>query len=178
MKDNLSKYYTPEWAVKGMLEVLPEIFPSYEDMEKFEPFCGDGAISRLLTGDTVMTNDIDPDAGGKYFLDMNYQKNWVSAKHALQSHNSIVITNPPFPNSAFYVEQALKYFGNVVMLLRLSWLEPTQARRELPLPDHMLITNRISFKGKGTDSVTTAWFIWQKEYTGQKSIIRHILKPE
>lgn len=56
--------------------------------------------------------------------------------------------------------------GGLALLLRLSWLEPTEARadflRQYP-PARVHVLPRHDFKGRGsTDSVTSAWMVWDE----------------
>ena len=54
----------------------------------------------------------------------------------------------------------------VCMLLRLSFLEPTKSRRDLLTayrPDVLILPRRPVFDGRGTDSITSAWFCWPGE---------------
>jgi hypothetical protein len=83
-----------------------------------------------------------------------------------------VITNPPYALStgakaSDFVRQAFAFAPCVAMLLRLSWLEPCPDRADILQrrpPQQIIILPRISFTGphgrRGTDSVTSAWFVW------------------
>lgn len=83
-----------------------------------------------------------------------------------------VITNPPYAlksgaKASDFVRQAFTLAPRVAMLLRLSWLEPCPDRLkilQLRPPQMVIILPRVSFAGphgkKGTDSVTSAWFVW------------------
>jgi len=141
----LQKYYTPDWAVRGLFEFLPEIFPTFHTMVKIEPFAGDRAISRFFGEGNNVENDIDPGKNFPNKLDMRTSLAWdklVGLTISQPRANKILITNPPFQDCQYFVRNALERFDNVVMMLRLSWLEPTLTRRDLPLPRHMLITDR------------------------------------
>jgi hypothetical protein len=61
------------------------------------------------------------------------------------------------------------------MLLRLSYLEPTEDRgawlNSHP-PTDLIVLPRISFTGNGkTDSVTCAWIVWRKQCNTQRIAI-------
>ncbi len=62
-------------------------------------------------------------------------------------------------------QHALKSSRDVALLLRLSFLEPAKTRRWLvnaPVSDLIIFNPRPQFRAeRGSDSVTTAWFIWR-----------------
>ncbi|HHT97473.1 MAG TPA: hypothetical protein GXZ90_06235 [Clostridiales bacterium] len=82
---------------------------------------------------------------------------------------NIIITNPPFNQALPIIQKALNDVedgGYVIMLLRLNFLE-TKARKEFfdnYMPQYIFVHHkRMSFiKGKGTDSVAYAHYVWQK----------------
>jgi hypothetical protein len=174
-RKKLDKYYTPAWMVEGLINIA--------DINRsctiFEPFNGDGAISRYFPH--AITNDIDGNSENS--LDMIYRKHWESLTY--KRNISYIITNPPYKYyennykylASHFVRIALSLGVNVAMLLRLSFLEPCKDRLDILKPDLLLPTNRHSFTGTGNDSVTTAWHVW---YIGEPRItgIYHIVKPE
>ena len=49
------------------------------------------------------------------------------------------------------------------LLLRLSFLEPASGRAVLfehHRPDVLILPRRPAFDGRGTDNITSAWFVW------------------
>lgn len=161
MRRKLDQYYTPTLAVNQMLDALDF---SLDNQGLLEPCNGDGAITNELTkrGHAVYTNDIDRSFQCDSHLDMTIPKNWDEFKGV-----DWVITNPPFTEASVMIPNALRIAKKgVIALLRLSFLEPCKNRVEFlqnnPI-SHLLVTPRISFTGKGTDTVTTAWFIWRKD---------------
>lgn len=83
----------------------------------------------------------------------------------------VIITNPPFNCAIRFITKALNDVeddGYVIMLLRLNFLE-TKARKEFfdkYMPEFIFVHHkRMSFiKGKGTDSVAYAHYVWRKGY--------------
>jgi hypothetical protein len=83
-----------------------------------------------------------------------------------------VIMNPPYSHAEAFVRKALDVReyelppfgqGRIFALLRLSFLEPTRTRRDLLVthnPDVLILPRRPAFDGRGTDSITSAWFCW------------------
>ena len=137
-----------------------------------EPCVGDRKILDVLkpyfTGAKFITNDLDPDHEADYHINAQKDEFWQIAQ---REHGQIdfTITNPPFSAAIEILKRAYAYSNRgVAMLLRLTFLEPTKLResflKRYP-PNQMIIFGqpRPSFTRDGnTDSVTTAWFIWDK----------------
>lgn len=73
---------------------------------------------------------------------------------------SVAIGNPPFKQALRFVENALVDAHDVVMLLRVNFLEGAARASFLreQSPDVFVLPNRPSFTGKGTDATGYAWF--------------------
>lgn len=158
-------YPTPGAATVALLNNAKHLFSDVT--QAYEPCVGDGAIAKVLAraGLIVTTNDIVPSRLAKTHLD--------AAKLVVFPFRSCVITNPPFNQALPIVRNFVEQGVRCAFLLRLSFLEPTEARggwlAETP-PDRMIILPRISFTGDGkTDSVTCAWMIWNTP--GEQGII-------
>ena len=81
----------------------------------------------------------------------------------------MAVMNPPYTLAEGFVRKALEWrqglpgYPPVFALLRLSFIEPTQTRRDLlggHRPDVYVLPRRPAFDGRGTDSITSAWFCW------------------
>lgn len=142
-----------------------------------EPAAGPGDMARVLLAHpgitAVTTNDIDPqwstdftgDAGNPGAAVWKRPYDWV-------------VTNPPFSVAPSILRIAYECAGvGVAFLLRLSFAEPAGNRagnrgdwlaEHADQLRHVLVFGqpRPSFTpGGGTDSVTTAWFVWQKGWS-------------
>ncbi len=144
---------------------------------------GDGGLARCLRENLfvrdVTTNDIDETrtearavaeamANGTTYevphfcLDARDRNTYATI---LRTRGPIdwIVTNPPF-SQAIPILQAAMAYGRVAMLLRLSFLEPTQAREEFLMqcpPSRVHVMPRTSFTSDGkTDSVTVMWAVW------------------
>ena len=161
-------YPTPAWMTRALCrrELLHGVL---------EPCVGDGSIVRALCGpaladdfapDVVATNDVNPAWAADHHLDATARVTWV--KLCPRPYRAgcpyWVVTNPPFNLADEIVPLAIEHAPCVAMLLRLSWLEPTEARArflEQHPPTRLIVMPRHDFRGNGsTDSVTSAWFIW------------------
>lgn len=135
-----------------------------------EPCAGLLAISDPIkdANNVVITNDVNQELKGlDFYLDAKSNILYESVK---AKYGSIdwVITNPPFSEAYHIARTALPYVSyGMILLLRLTWLEPTLERGAWLItnpPTRLLVfgSPRPSYTGKGTDSATTAWFIWSK----------------
>lgn len=144
----------------------------------FEPCAGHGAIAKYFPG--CLTNEPYP---SKDFVphecadatDRQAWDAWTS-----QWPMDWVVTNPPYGELATLILQnALTFSANVAMLLRLSYLEPCSDRARLldyygHNLTHLIVLNpRPQFRKdvKGTDNVTSAWFVWQRGNTQGTQVI-------
>jgi len=170
-KPRLEQYFTPVDAVLKLRDFLPNPLSSIDLV--FEPCVGKRIIPHCLEWPLredrprkYLMNDIDASLGAlESNFDMTKRLGWstVATQNKI-TRNSWCITNPPWSTAPYILHYALKYFKNVALLLRISFLEPCKDRFELPPPSTLVVMNRISFTGDGkTDNVTAAWFIWSKD---------------
>ena len=153
-------YQTPAFATMELLDRI-----SVHGSRVLEPCVGDGAIANVLRPQArdVVTADISHRRRADYHADARLPQLYDEVG---RDHGRIgwIITNPPFSCAFDILREALQHAElGVALLLRLSFLEPTLDRGEWLAahpPQRMIVTSRISFTGKGTDSVTTAWMIW------------------
>lgn len=156
-------YYTPAALGKVLLAHIP--LPK----TVFEPCAGDGALASIFPASCqIITNDIDIAKNTDYHANACYFDIW---RKVIYNHKpDWCITNPPFSSAEFILANALySEIPNVAMLLRLSFLEPTKGRAPLLdkfrhcISDIIVVGQpRPSFTGKGTDSVTTCWIVWER----------------
>jgi len=155
----LDQYFTPRKAVEVLKKHIG--VPTYI----FEPCVGEGIIIDVFDPAISETNDIDENIKADWHFDACNYDNFgsYSSYHDDDDYaDTWCISNPPYGEMAApIVRNALEYYDNVAMLLRLSFLEPCKDRFDICCPDLLISMNRISFTGDGNkDSVTTAWFIW------------------
>ncbi len=154
MRDRLDRYYTPRFAVDELLRNVPDL----KGKRLFDPCSGDGSMAARCAPrfSEVFTNDIDPDACAMSHLDLRRRAMWELIRPTW------TITNPPFCLLGEVLRLALDYSQGVALLLRLSAVEVCAGREFLPLypPTRQIVLPRIRFRGRGTDSVTTCWFLW------------------
>ena len=164
MRKALDAYYTPAWQTQELLSW------HYISGYVFEPCSGDDSIANVLRKHPavkgVTTNDIDTNltTPNRRCLDARHPSTYTG-------HQDWIVTNPPYtmPDCLEIVQNAVKnsYVGAAI-LLRLSFLEPTDTRNPrgpwlaLHPPTSLLVLPRHSYTQNGkSDSVTTAWFIWE-----------------
>lgn len=95
------------------------------------------------------------------------KENYLSYK--CKNEYDVIITNPPFNQAFDIIKKALddvKEGGKVIMLLRLNFLGSKERNNWLlnnPPNEIYVHAKRMSFvKGKGTDSIEYAHYIWVK----------------
>ncbi len=168
----------------GVTQALPRVandfYPTHERVTQAllsremiagticEPCAGEGHIVRVLEskGLFVSPNDITWPHG----FDMTQPENWLL--------RDWTITNPPFNKATPILQNAYEHSRiGVAFLLRLSYLEPCVDRArwlQLHPPTRVIILNpRPKFRSdtNGSDSVTTAWFVWRKSDNSQMTKI-------
>lgn len=166
----LDQYFTPTHAVEELIKRLP-LAPGDRVLE---PCSGEGAIAVALIahGCLVRTNDIDPQQPADEHFDAAQSRFWEGIKWDCPDW---IITNPPFSHAAQIIPFAYEHARTgIAMLLRYSYLEPCEDRGEwlaLNPPTGLISVPRISFTGDGkTDSVGTAWFVWDKDNRNHDAI--------
>lgn len=159
---DLDFYETPRWAVSSLLYHHPAI----ADSRVLEPCSGRGAIADALkqAGCDLLTNDLDDAQPSMLHYDATNETFWEVMK-SIGVQYDWVVTNPPFDCAFDLLKHALKHTRRgVAVLLRKTFLEPTLERgpwlAEHP-PTRILGLPRIKFRGKGTDSVSCDWMIWE-----------------
>lgn len=169
-------YPTPDWATKVVVE-------KYQISGKvFEPCTGQGditnAIIKYTNGAVIpVTNDLNTECPADTHWDATSPENWDGL------YFDWVVSNPPFALAIEIIKQAMKHADNVLMLLRMSFLEPVEHRglwlRDNPLKG-LTVLPRISFSGDGkTDSVTCGWMYWSKTWmTSHIDVVHPALEHE
>ncbi len=175
----LDNYPTESSLARQLLGLLAAAGYHSTFMHAFEPCSGAGQLAQPLRTvfSEVYTNDIDKRYGSDYTFDATIARNWKNAPKT-----GWVITNPPFVSALPIVENALSHaLVGVAMLLRITFLEPTSVEsKRAPHPrskfwedntDQLRFiipigSPRPSFTTDGkTDSATTAWYVWDKEWS-------------
>lgn len=163
-------YPTPAWMTRALLRRC-SVF------DVLEPCSGDGAISNVLiaAGLKVITNDYDELRPSQFHLDMTLRQSWEALTYPFTSNRTHWgVTNVPFNLADQIVPLAVDRLHGFASILRLSWLEPTASRQRFldkyP-PTRLIVLPRHDFKGRGqTDSVTSAWFVWEKNEAARRGI--------
>jgi hypothetical protein len=162
-------YETPAVAVDALLRVLP--LPAGGI---WEPACGRGAIANILRahGHRVECTDlIDYGVDSTAVYGVDFLKTT-----ALPPGVTTILTNPPYMLANEFVAHALKLCPNVVMLLRLAFLE---SERRSPILDgaglkrvfvfrkRLPMMHRDGWEGRKANSgMAFAWMCWERGYRG------------
>lgn len=155
-------YPTPRWATFALIE--SERFVG----DIWEPACGDGAMSEVLTepGNHVISSDLYDRGFGEAGQD------YLTTRRRAPN----IITNPPFNSAEGFVATGLKAADRkFALLLRLAFLEGANRANTIwhksPPARVWVFSERITFYPKGAQiagSGTTAyaWFVWDKDHSG------------
>lgn len=165
------QYPTEAAVTRSLLRLVPGIGGVV-----VEACSGDGLMARIIQqhpGVTaVVTNDIDRDQPSLYHCDAADPRAGVWKMPA-----DWIVTNPPFLAAPRILPVAIdKAAVGVACLLRLTYLEPAQNRfawldAHADCMTHLIVFGqpRPSFTGDGqTDSVTTAWMVWQRGFSWKR----------
>jgi len=166
-------YATPENSTKALLEVEEIIYPA------LEPACGEGHISKLITGEnkSVISTDLINRGYGNIFVDF--------LKYDFSDYEfNTVITNPPFNLFQEFAEKALRVAKHKVILFgklqalegqkRATFMQNSPLRtvyvfkaRQNPLRNGSLVDEN----GKPwASTMAFAWFVWEKGFIGKPTI--------
>lgn len=157
----------------------PEAVHALCKHEKFtgsiwEPACGDGAISKVLTdyGYSVISTDL---------VNRGYGANRIDFLMERHPRAPNIVTNPPFKNSEEFARHALTLTtGKVVFLLRLVWLAGKsrgEMFRRSPLARVLIFSSRLPMMHRGgyegpksSSAIDFAWFVFEHGYIGKPTI--------
>lgn len=160
-------YRTPPEATKALLAV--EEFPGVV----WEPACGDGAISIVLSTASRVTQVVSTD-----LFDRGHGETGVDFLTTSRQVDHVV-TNPPYRLAQSFIQRALNVARwKVAMLLKLNFLEGQRRRPFLeasPLRTVYVFSKRLSFDkgdeaGKGNGLLAYAWFVWDQRYHGRPQL--------
>lgn len=159
MRSRKDFYETPIWQAQALRKRVTI------SGTVIECCSGDGSLTSQFKDCHVVTNDIDREREATFYLDATLPSSWAT----FGVQHDWVCTNPPF-NCAMDILKLAHSHANVgvALLLRLSFMEPTKERSDwlsLNPPQQQIILPRWKYdpNSKGTDSVTTAWFVWYRQ---------------
>ena len=161
-------YPTPRWCTLALLtQGAPPPGASIVD-----PSCGEGAILDVFRERGHNTIGVEIDR----------ERALVAAQRGHYPYNNDALTvpwpegdwlvgNPPYSLALDFAWKAVEWADwpaapiprRAALLLRLSFLEPASGRAvlfERHRPDVLILPRRPAFDGRGTDSITSAWFEW------------------
>lgn len=159
-------YRTPATATEALLAV--EAFSGWV----WEPACGDGAISKVLTrhGIQVFSEDLIDYGFGFAGRDFLLTRGLAATQ---------IITNPPFKLADEFALHALELGATKIALLcRLAWLEGAARHQRLwskHPPSRVWTFCRRQTLWKGDDpnaqdkggAIAFAWFVWDAAHQGE-----------
>ena len=112
-------YPTPPECVIALLDTFPSIF----GRNVWEPACGDGAISRVLTGQGMDVHSTDIRHTG-------FGQGGVDALCTTPENIDSIITNPPFSLATNFIEHLRSFHLPFALLLKATYWHASR-RHEL-----------------------------------------------
>lgn len=137
-----------------------------------EPSAGDGNIIQGLRNENVKGHITAIEIRGEEEDKLNEISDEVIITDFLEWNTDrkfdVIIGNPPYTYAIEFVKKCLSLLsddGKLIFLLRTSFLE-SKSRHDFwqdnPLSGLYVLSKRPSFTGKGSDSSSYSWFIWDK----------------
>ena len=168
-------YYSPEALALECCKRLAHLIPTPATI--LEPTAGGGAFVKAARaawpGAMIEAEDVDPSceapcraAGAHVFLKARPLEENSSTQFRL------IVGNPPYQDVEEHVRKALarlRWRAHAAFLLRLSFLEPTRKRLDLPAWRWALpVAGRARFRAdrNGSDNVGSVLLVWENGHTG------------
>lgn len=153
--DPLERYDTPDWCTRALIQHGPVSGGCV-----LEPCAGAGAMVDVLreAGCVVAAFDIEPrreDISPVDTLTPGFFEQ-IAATHGTDIS---LVSNTPFSLAASYQRRG-QMFRRTALLVRITWLERTRDRADIPDPVRLIVLPRPKFAGKGSDSATCVWACW------------------
>lgn len=170
-------YPTPRWCTAALIDHWQrdrdDLWWNRAPQSVLDPACGEGAILDLFAARKMETLGLELDpARAEVAHQRGHKTGTGDALARAWPRADCCVMNPPYTLAEAFVRKALEWRNGVpgwppfFALLRLSFLEPTETRRTLLgayTPDVWILPRRPAYDGRGTDSVTSAWFRWPGE---------------
>lgn len=168
----LDRYMTPDELARALVH---QLHPAMEPRVVLEPHVGGGAWLRAAReawpSAYLLANDLDPEAPGLELGDEATIRDWSEWSGPVPD---LILGNPPFRVAEQHTRRALEVTGrHVVFLVRQGFLA---SRKRLALwQEHqpravIVLAERPSFTGGGTDSADYCMVWWDKRYQGTPTL--------
>nr|DAS58898.1 MAG TPA: adenine-specific methyltransferase [Caudoviricetes sp.] len=165
-------YATEPRAVELLLE--------QEEFEStiWEPACGEGHISKVLTdhGYKVISTDLIDRGYGEGVID------FLTCDAPIVHFPYDIITNPPYKYATEFAEKALELvakYQKVAMFLKLTFMESKKRKsffQKYPPRKVYVSSGRLmcgfngQFKENSGRAIAYAWYVWEKGFKGDPVI--------
>ena len=150
-------YKTPDWVPERFLSEWGPIITPPQTIRALL-----SSLRRMWPEATIEARDVCPQPGDEgVVVPADF---WLDDRP--ESYD-LVITNPPYEVAEAFVRNAMgkvRQGGHNVQLLRLDFLGSKERKplwREFGYPEWVYVhAERPSFRGEGTDTTYSAWFVW------------------
>jgi hypothetical protein len=160
IRSDFDFYETPRFQTASLLHHHPTI----AGCRVLECCSGRDAIANVLrqAGCEVFTNDLDPRQPAQTHYDATAAEYWRSFAPSVDW----IVSNTTFVDAFAILQHAFEHADvGVALLLRKTFTEPTIERGQWMSthpPTRTICLPRYSYRGTGTDSVPTDWFVWER----------------
>jgi len=182
-RKHLDQYYTPQHVADTLVNWYAANYPWPHSV--LEPSSGMGAfcraVRRAMPGVDMVGVDLDPKTEAVEVCDMHLKQDFLTLK--ADEGFDLIIGNPPFSEAEAHIRHAaalVKDGGRVALLLRLAFMESNKRASfwsEHRARDVLVLRNRPSFTGSGTDSAAYGFFVFERGYRGA-TIVHPCWAPE
>jgi len=165
-------YATDPKAVTLLLDL-----ENFSDLPIWECACGQGHLSKIMEKKSLIVKSSD-------IINRGYGEVYDFLSPDNKQWNGHIITNPPYKYAKEFVEKAISIVSEgckIAMFLKIQFLEGKSRRflfEQYPPKTVYISSSRLNCAKNGDftqvlkqgSAVAYAWFIWQKNYTGNTTL--------
>lgn len=174
-RKTLDQYYTPQPVADALVSWYLKRFPSDRRRRVLEPSFGRGAFVRALRARLPVTalhiTGVDLDPAEMASCNDTHIGDFLQFRS--EQCFDLAIGNPPFSDAEAHIRHAMGMVapngGHVAFLLRLAFMESAKRARfwsETRAREIVVLQQRPSFTGGGTDSAAYGFFVFERGYQG------------
>lgn len=165
-------YETPSWCVRRLIEAIELPGGTW-----LEPSAGSGRIIRtvLASRSDIEWHAVEIRKECRAALLTVASRTWICdfLRWTCEERYDVCLMNPPFRHALVFIEKAMQSASVVVALVRQGFAA-SEARADFmrrSRPTCLMLPNRPSFTGGGTDSADYCWMVWSAGDRGRFEVL-------